>query len=271
MAACGHPVVTFATVLVGDDPASTRYVALKHTAAEHVGLSVRGLQLPASVTQAALEAALEELSADASVHGILLQLPLPGDIDEIAAASRIAPDKDVDGMTAVSLGRILQGARGHRPCTALGVLDLLGRHRIELEGRRAVVVGRGPLVALPLALMLATPVDAGGQGCASVAVVDPDAGDPGEVCGAADLVVSDVGRPHLVRAEWIVPGATVVDIGVSFVDGKLVGDVAPEVADVAGALVPNPGGAGPMTVALLLRNTVDAARDAGLLEAPAAS
>lgn len=264
-------MVTFATVLVGDDDASVRYVALKHSAAEHVGLSVRGLQLPASVSQAALEETLLGLSADVSVHGILLQLPLPAGIDEVAASACIAPEKDVDGMTAVSLGRILQGAPGHRPCTALGVLDLLGRHGIELEGRRAVVVGRGPLVALPLALMLAAPVDAGGQGCAGVTVMDPDADDLGKVCRVADLVVSDVGRPHLVRAAWVAPGATVVDVGVSFLDGKLVGDVAPEVADVAGALVPNPGGAGPMTVALLLRNTVDAARHAGLLGTPAAS
>lgn len=271
LAARGRPNITFATVLVGDDEASTRYVALKHAAAEHIGLSVRALQLPASVTQQGLEEALAALSEDQTVHGILLQLPLPEGIDEIAAAARIAPDKDVDGMTAVSLGRILQGAPGHRPCTALGVLDLLGRHGIELHGRHAVVVGRGSLVALPLALMLASSRDAGGQGCAGVAVMDPDAGDLREVCRAADLVVSDAGRPHLVRAEWIEPGATVVDVGVSFVGGKLVGDVGSEVAQVAGALVPNPGGAGPMTVALLLRNTVDAARQAGLLGAPAAS
>ncbi|MGH8982101.1 MAG: tetrahydrofolate dehydrogenase/cyclohydrolase catalytic domain-containing protein, partial [Acidimicrobiales bacterium] len=226
---------------------------------------VRHVELASSATQGELEAALRALSADSSVHGILLQLPLPDGLDELAAASCIDAAKDVDGMTAVSLGRLVWGAGGHRPCTASGVLDLLARHGVELAGRRAVVVGRGPMVALPLALMLAAPAD--GTGCAAVTVMAPDADGLADSCRAADLVVSDAGRPHLVRAEWIAPGATVVDVGVSFVDGTLTGDVDPAVAQVAGAFVPNPGGAGPMTVAWLLRNTVDAARAAGLLGA----
>lgn len=263
--AAGRPPITFATVLVGDDESSARYVAMKHKAAEYVGLSVRGVGLPSSVSQEELEEAIAELSADPAVHGILVQLPLPDGIDELAAASRIEPAKDVDGMTAVSLGQLVLGAPGHRPCTAGGVLDLLARHGVDLRGRRAVVVGLGSFVALPVALMLAAPVARGGHGCGSVTVMDPDADDLAEACRGADLVVSDAGRPCLVRAEWVKPGAAVVDIGVSFVDGKLTGDVDPGVAEVAGALVPNPGGAGPMTIALLLRNTVAAARAAGLL------
>jgi methylenetetrahydrofolate dehydrogenase (NADP+)/methenyltetrahydrofolate cyclohydrolase len=261
----GRPGITFATVLVGDDEASVRYVALKHAAAERVGLGVRAAHLPASVSQEGLEEELHSLSADPSVHGILLQLPLPEGLDEMAAASRIDPGKDVDGMTTSSLGRLVWGAPGHRPCTAAGILDLLGSHGVRLARRRVVIAGHGPLVALPLALMLAAPEDAGGEGCAAVTVVDPGADGVAEACRDADLLVSDAGRPHWIRAEWVKPGATVVDVGVSFVGGKLTGDVHPEVAEVAGALVPNPGGAGPMTVALLLRNTLDAARAAGAL------
>ncbi len=266
--ACGCPQITFATVLVGDDEASVRYVALKHKAAERIGISVRSVRLPASVSQERLEEELLVLSIDPSVQGILLQVPLPNNLDEVGAASRIAAQKDVDGMGTFSLGQLLQGAPGHRPCTAAGVLDLLHRHDIELADRRAVIVGRGPLVALPLALMLLQGEDVGG-GCGAVTVTDPDNDRLPEVCRAADLIVSDASRPHLVRAEWIKPGATVVDVGVSFVDGKLTGDVAPEVIEVAGAFAPNPGGAGPMTIAMLLRNTLDAARLAGMLGAPA--
>ncbi len=266
--ACGRPQIVFATVLVGDDEASVRYVKLKHDAAERIGVSVRGVQLPSTASQERLETEIHALSSDPSVHGILLQLPLPDGFDDLSAAARIDPGKDVDGMTASSLGRLVWRAPGHRPCTAAGVLDLLGRHGTDLASRRAVVIGRGPLVALPLALMLAAPRDAGGEGCAAVTLLDPDAEGLADACRAADLVVSDAGRPHLVRASWIRPGATVVDVGVSFVGGRLTGDVAPEVAEVAGAIVPNPGGAGPMTVALLLRNTIDAARAAGALGPP---
>ncbi len=269
--ACGRPRVTFATVVVGDDEASARAVALKHRAAERAGLSSRGVHLPQSVSQGALEEELCALSADPSVHGILVQVPLPAGLDETAAASRIDPEKDVDGMSASSLGQLVRGGPGHRPCTAAGVLDLLRRHGVLLSGRRAAVVGRGALVAVPLALMLAAPQDAGGEGCAAVTVLDPDADGVAEACRGADLVVSDAGRPRLVRAGWVEPGAVVVDVGVSFVSGTLTGDVDPEVAEVAGVLVPNPGGAGPMTVALLLRNTVEVARHAGVLGAPGAA
>jgi methylenetetrahydrofolate dehydrogenase (NADP+) / methenyltetrahydrofolate cyclohydrolase len=266
--ACRRPEITFATVLVGDDEASVRYVGLKHAAAERIGIAVRGVHLAGSVSQETLEEEIYALSTDSSVHGILLQLPLPAGFDDVAAASRIDPEKDVDGMTAFSLGQLVRDARAHRPCTAAGVLDLLRRNGIPLAGRRAVIVGRGHMVALPLSVMLAAPPDVGGQGCAAVTVMDADADGLAEACRSADLIVSDAGRPHLVRPEWIKRGATVVDVGVSFVGGKLTGDVDPGVAEVAGALVPNPGGAGPMTVALLLRNTVEAARSTGLLRAP---
>lgn len=261
--AAGRPTVTFATVLVGDDEASVRYVGLKHRAAEQIGLAVRGVQLPADVTQAELEAAISALSADPGVHGILLQLPLPegGGLDEAAASACIAPAKDVDGMTAESLGRLVLGAPGHRPCTAAGVLDLLARHGIGVTGRRAAVVGTGSMVALPLSLLLVA------AGATAVTIVDPDAADAAAACREADLVVADAARPRLVGPDWVRPGAAVVDVGVSFVGGRLVGDVDPAVAGVAGAVVPNPGGAGPMTVALLLANTVAAAREAGVLPA----
>ncbi len=266
--ACDRPRITFATVLVGDDEASVRYVGLKHAAAERIGISVRGVRLPESVSQRALEGEILALSTDSSVHGILLQLPLPVGLDDVAAASCIDPAKDVDGMTAFSLGQLVRDAPGHRPCTAVGVLDLLHRYGVPLAGRRAVVVGRGHMVAMPLALMLAAPREAGGEGCAAVTVMDADADGLAGACRGADLIVSDAGHPHLVRAEWIKRGATVVDVGVSFVEGKLTGDVDPCAVEVAGALAPNPGGAGPMTVALLLRNTVEAARSAGLLRGP---
>lgn len=258
----GRPRITFATVLVGDDAASARYVGLKHKAAEQIGVLVRGVTLPARATQRELNGEIEALSADPTVHGILLQLPLPEGLDADDAAARIDAQKDVDGMTPCSLGRLVLGAPGHRPCTAAGIVDLLLRHQVVLAGKRAVIVGSGALVALPLALMLAAPVGSGGQACAAVTVSDPQADGLAASCREADLLVSDAGAPRLVAPDWVKPGATVVDVGVSFVDGKLTGDVDPDVAKVAGALVPNPGGAGPMTVALLLRNTVDAARAA---------
>jgi len=252
------PPVVFATVLVGDDETSVRYVGLKHAAARRVGIEVRALQLPASVDQATLEAEITALGADPAVNGILLQLPLPEGcgLDEVAAAACIPPAKDVDGMTATSLGLLVLGAVGHRPATAAGILDLLDRHQIALGGRRAAVVGTGSMVAIPLVLMLLA------AGAVSVSVVDPADPEAARVCRSADLVVSDAARAHLVGPEWVKPGATVVDVGVSWVEGSLVGDVDPAVREVAGAVVPNPGGAGPMTVAVLLANTVAAARGA---------
>ena len=258
VAAAGGPPVVFATVLVGDDEASVRYVALKHTAARRVGIEVRGVQLPATVGQATLEAEITALGTDPAVSGILLQLPVPdgSGLDEVAAAECIPPDKDVDGMTATSLGRLVLGAPGRRPATAAGILDLLDRYRIGVEGRRATVVGTGSIVALPLALMLVA------AGAVSVSVIDPADSEAARACRDADLVVSDAARAHLVGPGWVKTGATVVDVGVSWMDGRPVGDVDPAVREVAGAVVPNPGGAGPMTVAVLLANTVAAARDA---------
>lgn len=256
VAAADGPPVVFATVLVGDDEASVRYVALKHAAARRVGIEVRGVQLPATVGQAALEAEITSLGTDPAVSGILLQLPVPegSGLDEVSAAACIPPDKDVDGMTATSLGRLVLGAPGHRPATAAGILDLLDSYRIALRGRRAAVVGTGSMVAIPLALMLVA------AGVVSVSVIDPADTDADRSCREADLVVSEAARAHLVGPGWVKAGATVVDVGVSWVEGRLVGDVDPAVRAVAGAVVPNPGGAGPMTVAVLLANTVAAAR-----------
>lgn len=265
--AAGRPPVGFATVLVGDDEASARYVGLKHEAARRVGIEVRGVALPASTDQVGLESELDGLAVDPAVHGVLLQLPLPegSGLDALAAAERIPPDKDVDGMTSTSLGRLLLGAPGHRPATAAGVLDLLARHGVGVAGRRAAVVGTGTMVARPLALMLLA------AGASSVSLLDPADPDAARACRSADLVVSDAARAHLVGPGWVAAGATVVDVGVSFVDGRLVGDVDPAVAEVAGTLVPNPGGAGPMTVAMLLSNTLAAARAAGGLGSLAAA
>lgn len=261
--AAGHPPITIGTIIAGDDPASQTYVGYKHQAAARAGIRAVGVHLAGIPSQSEVDEAVAHLSEDPSVHGILLQLPLPEGLDEAAALRHLDPAKDIDGMTAANIGRLALGGPAYIPCTAQGIALLFSRFGVATEGRHAVIVGRSALVGMPLMLLLSSPgYDA------VVTVAEPDAPGVVELCRTADIVVADVSRPCLVTAEWIRPGATVVDVGVSRVDGRVVGDVDfDSVQTVAGAVCPNPGGAGPMTVACLLRNTLAAARASGLLGA----
>ena len=249
-------------VLVGEDPASEVYVRNKDRAATGAGFSVDTLKLPANTSQAQLEDCVAELSADSAVHGILVQLPLPEGLDPEAVLKHLTPSKDVDGLTAENVAALVVGAAGHRPCTPAGCIELLDRHGIPLEGRQVTIIGRSMLVGKPLAsLALAR----------NATVTLCHSRTPKEAliqhCQAADILVAAVGRARLVQGEWVKPGATVLDVGINRgEDGKLVGDVdfAPAAAR-AGAITPVPGGIGPMTIAMLLKNTLDsAARGAGV-------
>ncbi len=251
-----------AVVIVGDDPASHVYVRSKVKACERLGLKSTHVERPASISQEDLEAIVDELNADASVHGILVQSPLPPHLDEGAITDRIHPAKDVDGFHPVNLGRLVQGRTdGLLPCTPSGVMEMLRWANVPLEGKRAVVLGRSRIVGMPMALLLAA------RGAdATVTVVHSRSDDVAERCREADVIVAAVGRPDMVQAEWVKPGAAVVDVGINRVDDdtrergwRLAGDVHPDVASVARWLSPVPGGVGPMTIATLMANTVRAA------------
>jgi len=243
-----------AVVLVGEDPASQVYVRNKDKAARDVGFEARTIQRPASTSQAELEALVRELGDDPSVHGILVQLPLPDGLDEGAVVRAIDPQKDVDGLHPENVAALVMGAPGLVPCTPAGCIELCDRHGIELEGRRFVVVGRSQLVGKPIAqLALARN--------ATVTICHSRTRDLAGVCREADVLVAAVGRPELVRGDWIRPGAMVIDVGINRVEGRgLVGDVAfDEAREVAGAITPVPGGVGPMTIAMLCANTLTSA------------
>ena len=251
-----------AVVILGDDPASHVYVRSKVKACERLGLKSTHVERPASTSQEDLEAIVDELNADASVHGILVQSPLPSHLDEGAITDRIDPAKDVDGFHPVNLGRLVQGRTdGLLPCTPSGVMEMLRWAKVPLQGKRAVVLGRSRIVGMPMALLLAA------RGAdATVTVVHSRSKDIAERCREADIIVAAVGRPDMVQADWIKPGAAVVDVGINRVDDpsrergwRLAGDVHPDVASVAGWLSPVPGGVGPMTIATLMANTVRAA------------
>jgi methylenetetrahydrofolate dehydrogenase (NADP+)/methenyltetrahydrofolate cyclohydrolase len=243
-----------ATVLVGEDPASAIYVANKRRACAEVGIADLHRHLPAETGRDELADLLDQLNADPSVSGVLLQRPLPAHLDDAALSALILADKDVDGLTPVSAGRLVQGAPGLRPCTPLGVIELLDRHEIALEGAEAVVVGRSDLVGKPVAHLLL-------QRNATVTVCHSRTRDLPAVCARADVLVAAVGVPRLVGAESVKRGATVIDVGMNRNDDGLCGDVDFEaVREVAGLLTPVPGGVGPMTIAMLLRNTLSAAR-----------
>ena len=246
--------VGLATVLVGDDPASQVYVGNKQKACAEVGIRSFGHRLPATATQAELLGLVRQLSRDASVHGILVQLPLPKGLDALAVIDAIAPTKDVDGLHPVNQGRLMAGTPGLRSCTPLGVMRLLDEVGCALKGVRAVVVGRSVLVGKPLALLLL-------ERHATVTLCHSRTRDLGEEIGRADVVVAATGQPGLVRGAWIRPGAVVIDVGMNRgPDGKLCGDVEFDAArERARAITPVPGGVGPMTVAMLLANTVTAA------------
>jgi methylenetetrahydrofolate dehydrogenase (NADP+)/methenyltetrahydrofolate cyclohydrolase len=243
-----------ATVLVGDDPASAVYVANKRRACAQAGIADLHRHLPATTTAPEVASLLEELNGDPACSGILLQRPLPDGLDDAALSALIAPDKDVDGLTPISAGRLLQGTPGLRPCTPVGVVELLDRHDVALEGAEAVIVGRSDLVGKPLAHLLL-------QRNATVTVCHSRTRDLPAVCVRADVLVAAVGVPRLIGADAVKPGAAVIDIGMNRGPDGLCGDVdfAP-VREVAGLLTPVPGGVGPMTIAMLLRNTLTAAR-----------
>jgi methylenetetrahydrofolate dehydrogenase (NADP+)/methenyltetrahydrofolate cyclohydrolase len=249
-----------AVVLVGEDPASRVYVRNKDRAASEVGFAVRTLQLPAAIGQERLEALVGELNADPLVHGILVQLPLPGGLEAERVIARLAPEKDVDGLTPANVAALWSGKPGLVPCTPAGCIELLDRHGIALAGKRAVVIGRSQLVGKPLAALLLARH-------ATVTIAHSRTGDLPGVAREAEILVAAVGRARLVQQDWVRPGAAVLDVGINRLpDGTLVGDVDFEaVARVAGALTPVPGGIGPMTIAMLLENTARAAaRAAGI-------
>jgi methylenetetrahydrofolate dehydrogenase (NADP+)/methenyltetrahydrofolate cyclohydrolase len=248
-----HPGI--ATVLVGDDPASHVYVRNKRRTAEKVGIKSFHHDLDVESTQGEVEGVLDRLSADPSVHGILLQLPLPGDLDGEAAVMHIDPAKDADGLHPVNLGNLILDRPGPRPCTPSGSLRILDHYGIETEGRNVVVVGRSFLVGRPLAVMLG-----GKDRNATVTLAHSRTIGLAELCATADILVAAVGRPEMVKGNWIKPGATVIDVGINRTDDGLVGDVDfSEAVEVAGAITPVPGGVGPMTIAMLVSNTVHAA------------
>jgi methylenetetrahydrofolate dehydrogenase (NADP+)/methenyltetrahydrofolate cyclohydrolase len=249
-----------AVVLVGDDPASAVYVRNKGRTTEQAGMASFTHRLPADTSQADLAALVARLNAEQAVHGILVQLPLPKHLDADAIIAGIDPNKDVDGLTVFNAGRLAAGLPGLVPCTPLGCLLLLQDLLGDLTGLHAVVVGRSNLVGKPAAQLLLQ------QNC-TVTIAHSRTRDLPALCRSADILVAAVGRPEMIRGDWIKPGATVIDVGINrLADGRLVGDVAFEAcAAVAGAITPVPGGVGPMTIACLLRNTVTAAtRSAGI-------
>lgn len=251
-----------ATVLVGEDPASQVYVRMKQRACEKAGIKSFGYNLPADISQADLEKLVAELNANPDVHGILVQLPLPKGLDEERVLNVISLEKDVDGFHPINIGRLAQKGRKSLfvPCTPDGVIYLLDQAGAELEGAKAVVLGRSNIVGMPVALLLV-------ERNATVTICHSRTRNLPDVCREADVLIAAVGRPEMVRKDWVKPGAVVIDVGVNRVDDpslekgyRLVGDVAyDEVKEVASAITPVPGGVGPMTIAMLLRNTVKAA------------
>jgi len=243
-----------ATVLVGDDRASAVYVGAKQRACAEVGMVAFDERLPADASSDDVLELLNRLNADPAVNGILLQLPLPAGLSGTALTGLIDPAKDVDGLTPVSAGLLALGRPGLRPCTPVGVMGLLASVGAALEGAEAVVIGRSNLFGKPMSqLLLAAD--------ATVTVCHSHTRDLARVCGRADIVIAAVGRARMVKADWVKPGATVIDVGMNRLSGGLVGDVDFEaVAAVAGAITPVPGGVGPMTIAELLANTLSAGR-----------
>jgi methylenetetrahydrofolate dehydrogenase (NADP+) / methenyltetrahydrofolate cyclohydrolase len=243
-----------ATVLVGNDPASDIYVSGKQRASREVGIEGFDHRLAADASQAEVAELLHQLDDDARVSGILLQLPLPDHLDDAALTALISPAKDVDGLTPISAGLLVQGRSGLRPCTPSGIVELLDRHDVELEGAEAVVLGRSLLVGRPLASLLL-------ERNATVTMCHSRTRDLAATCARADVLVAAVGVPRLVGTEHVKSGAAVIDVGINRTADGVVGDVDFEaVRDRAGLLTPVPGGVGPMTIAMLLRNTVLAAR-----------
>jgi methylenetetrahydrofolate dehydrogenase (NADP+)/methenyltetrahydrofolate cyclohydrolase len=257
-AAVAHEVselgaIGLATILVGDDPASEIYISRKHAAAAAAGIRTTDLRFPASIAEADLLAAVGDLNADDAIDAVLVQLPLPGHIDDDRVTRAIDPSKDVDGFHPDNAGELYLGRPRLVPATAVGVMALLAEYRIELEGARAVVVGRSAIVGKPTAQLLL-------QANATVTICHSRTRDLAAHTSAADVLVVAVGKPAVVTAEMIKPGGAVIDVGMNRTEGGLVGDVAAGAVEVAGHLTPVPGGVGPMTIACLLQNAVACAR-----------
>lgn len=251
-----------AVIIVGDDPASHVYVNNKVKACQRLGIKSTHVELSSDVSEAELISLVEQMNNDNTLHGLLIQSPLPDHIDEEAITDLINPAKDVDGFHPANLGRLVQGRTdGMLPCTPSGVMEMLRWSGVELSGKKAVVVGRSRIVGMPQALLLAA------KGAdATVTIVHSRTADAKMECLTADVLVAAVGRPEMIKADWVKPGAVVIDVGINRVDDptrergwRLAGDVDPSVTEVASLLSPVPGGVGPMTIAMLLANTITAA------------
>jgi methylenetetrahydrofolate dehydrogenase (NADP+)/methenyltetrahydrofolate cyclohydrolase len=251
VAELGH--VGLATVLVGEDPASHVYISLKHKAATEAGIDARDIRLPEDASEEEVLALVEELNRDDAVDGILVQLPLPGEIDETRVTGAVSPPKDVDGIHPVNAGNLYLGTPLHVPATPAGCMELLAAYGVEPAGKEAVVLGRSEIVGRPVAMLLL-------QANATVTMCHSKTANIAAEVRRADIVVAAVGVPGIVTADMVKPGAAVLDVGLTRTEEGIRGDVDPEVADVAGHLTPMPGGTGPMTIALLLRSAVKAAR-----------
>lgn len=250
-----HGIVPgLATVLVGDDPASHAYVNMKHRDCESIGVRSIRKDLPADVTQEQLLAVIDELNADPECTGYIVQLPLPKHLDENAVLEHIDPAKDADGLHPVNLGKLVLGEPAPLPCTANGAIHLLRRFGVEIAGKEVVVIGRGVTVGRPIGLMLTRRSEN-----ATVTLCHTGTVDLAKHTREADIIIAAAGVPHMLTADMVKPGAAILDVGVSRKDGKLLGDVAPEVWDTAGFVSPNPGGVGPLTRAFLVRNVVKSA------------
>ena len=245
-----------AVVMVGDNPASAAYVRNKERACERVGIVSFGSHLPTDTSQADVAILIDQLNSDERVDGILIQLPLPKHLDAVALLNQIDPAKDVDGLHPSNMGRLIRGEPGLRSCTPAGIMAVLKEYKIDPTGKKAVILGRSILVGKPMALMLL-------EANATVTIAHSKTTELPELCRHADILVAAVGQPGIVQADWIKPGATIIDVGINRVQdtdstkSRLVGDVDfDNVAPIAGAITPVPGGIGPMTVAMLLHNTV---------------
>jgi methylenetetrahydrofolate dehydrogenase (NADP+)/methenyltetrahydrofolate cyclohydrolase len=251
VAELGH--VGLATVLVGDDPASHVYISLKHKAATEAGIDAKDVRLPQDATEDEVLSLVDRLNRDEEVDGILVQLPLPGPIDETRVTHAVSPPKDVDGIHPVNAGNLYLGTPLHVPATPAGCMELLSAYGVDPAGKEAVVIGRSEIVGRPVAMLLL-------QANATVTICHSKTADLAAEVRRADIVVAAVGVPGIVRPDMIKPGAAVLDVGLTRTDAGIRGDVDPAVAEVAGYLTPMPGGTGPMTIALLLRSAVKAAR-----------
>ena len=261
--AAGSPPVCLATVLVGEDKPSQIYVRNKQKKADEAGMTSRHVAVPGDASQAHVEDVIGRLAADPGVHGILCQLPLPNGLDAEPVLALLPPEKDVDGLTERSMGRLVRGLPGHAPCTPLGVMRLLERYGVPTAGKRAVVVGRSTLVGLPQVLLLGRK----GVDC-TVTLAHSRTPDMIEVCREADIIVAAAGQARMITAVHVKPGAAVLDVGISRTEAGIVGDVDFDaVQAIAGAITPMPGGTGPMTIACLLENTLAAARMLGAFPA----